>query len=84
MIMMIMTSRSYFLRERQKRKQILLQMIEKNSEMSLQRLKSVFSLQTGLAFKTINEYLDELIGTGLIEIDYEVDTVKSLMKVKES
>lgn len=60
---------SYFLADRKERKDDLLELIKKNPEVGLTRLRGVFSQQTGNLFKTIDTYLSELVDAGLVEFD---------------
>ena len=73
-----MSGKSFFLTERRVRKRNLLDLIRNSGEqgVSLKKVKSVFSLKTGLSFRKIEEYLRELEEGGLIEISE--DTVKTV------
>ena len=64
-----MSGKGYFTIERRRRKGQLLQLIKDNRETPLGKLKALFSLQTGLSFKKIEEYLTELEAGELIEYD---------------
>ena len=81
-IVIKMSSRSFFLRERQTRKSNLLKLIEKNPGATLNRLKGAFSLKTGLTFKKIDEYLSELEASGLIEISDDDENLKTVKPVE--
>jgi DNA-binding IclR family transcriptional regulator len=59
----------FFTKGRLERKQALLEMVQKFSPIEEEKLLGVFSLKTGLTFKKIREYLDELVSAGLIERD---------------
>lgn len=67
-IMIQMTSRNFFVIERRVNKRKLLDLIRANAQMSLRKVKGIFSLKTGLSFNKINEYLGELEAAGLIEL----------------
>jgi len=60
---------SPFLDQRKKRKQDLYDIIKKNPDLGLKKLKAVFSMRTGNTYKKIDEYLEELEDAGLIDID---------------
>jgi len=64
-----MPEKSFFVIERKVRKAKLLDFIKKNPKLSEQRLKGLFSLNTGLSFKKIEEYLLELEESGIVERD---------------
>ena len=76
--MKLLSGRSFFLEERRKRKVDLLNLIGKNKKVSLNKLKGVFSQKTGLSFKKIDEYLEELHSAGFIQIDWTLKTVKAI------
>lgn len=63
-----MSGKSYFLIERKTRKQKLIALIEKHQGIELGKLKGLFSLQTGVSFKKIDEYLLELEESGQIQV----------------
>ena len=52
---------------RKERKLKLIELIQNLQPVEEQRLMGIFSLKTGLKFKTINEYLKELEAGGLIK-----------------
>ncbi len=69
-------SKNYFVLERKKNKDQLLAMVKKNSDLAIpdggisyKQLRALFSLRTGLSFKKIDEYLEELLATELIIIE---------------
>jgi predicted transcriptional regulator len=66
-----MSGKSYFLIERRTRKLRLLDMIKKNPELEIGKLKGLFSLESGVSFKKIDEYLSEMEESGMIKYDAE-------------
>jgi len=66
-----MSGKSYFLIERRTRKLRLLDMIKKNPELEIGKLKGLFSLENGVSFKKIDEYLSEMEESGMIKYDAE-------------
>jgi predicted transcriptional regulator len=60
-------SKSFFTIERKVRKRKLVDLIKENPKIPEQKLKGLFSLQTGLSFKRIEQYLEELEGANLVE-----------------
>lgn len=73
-----MSGKSYFLIERRARKQKLLEIIKKNPKLNLGKLKGIFSLQTGVSFKKIDEYINEMVESGMIEYDGDTETLTAI------
>jgi len=49
-----------FLEQRKRMKQLLLEMLQKNKNLSVEQILAIFSLKTGVRIKTAKEYLEEL------------------------
>ena len=80
-------STSYFVKERKRNKNKLLEMVRNNMNIDIlgggmhrKKLRALFSMKTGLSFKKIDEYLEELLDTELIFIDEDSGTVKMAAK----
>ena len=58
---------STFARARRDRKIALMAIIKRMQPVDERKLMGIFSLQTGLKFRTITEYLNELEAAGLID-----------------
>ena len=66
-----MSGKNFFIIERKVRKRRLLEIIQQHPELTPGRLKGLYSSQTGLGFRKIEEYLSELEESGLIEVTEE-------------
>ena len=74
-----MSGRNFFMVERRARVQKLIKMIKKNPDITIAKIKGLFSLQTGLSHNRIRMYLLELEESGLIEWDDEKQNYKILV-----
>ena len=70
--------KSYFVTERKLRKADLQAIITRNPGLPKERIFGIFSQRTGLRFPKIEEYLNELVAAGLVEVNDadEVSPVK--------
>jgi len=73
----------YFGRMRMMRKRQLLDLIRQHAPIEEDKLCGVFSLKTGLTFKKIRQYLEELEATGLIVRENGVVTTPEKLEEKE-
>lgn len=61
---------SHFLTGRKQRKEDLIKLIQENpNNLGWTRLRAVFSMKTGNTHNKIDEYLDELVDAGLVNVD---------------
>ena len=65
--------------ERRARVQKLLKMMKANPDVTIAKIKGLFSLKTGLSHNRIKQYIFELEEGGIIEYDEEKDNYKVLV-----
>jgi len=74
----------FFIRQRKLRKQELHRMIQLNPDLTLTRIKGLFSQRTGLTYKKIDQYILELTDANLVEINPEdPEDIKAVQHVPE-
>ena len=66
-----MSGKCYFMIERRVRKQKLLAIIKEHPDLEIGKIKGIFSQQTGLSFRKIDQYISELEESGIIESNAE-------------
>jgi len=73
-----MSRKGYFETTRQLRKMDLLAVVTKTPGLPKEKLMGLFSLRTGLTFRKIEMYIEELEAAGLLEVNDagEVSPVK--------
>jgi hypothetical protein len=72
-------NKNFFLAERRARVKLLIRLFKDHPDMSYARIKGLFGLRTGLAHKTINAYVNELVDGGILEWNDEKKTYVSLL-----